>query len=88
MNRFKDCNGVLLQVGDKVKRVSDGVEGVIQYFYDGSWQTLYPIVKGDMAVRTSECSMTYSSNHSDWLIIERRKKSLTEKFNQGILDLD
>lgn len=73
MGEIVDSNGKPINIGDPIQRISDGLIGkVIDILKPEKHKTkpvYMPIYFGDIVVRTDENCTTFSSNYSDWIVL-------------------
>lgn len=70
-----DCNDNPINIGDTVRRLSDGETGVVNEIVKRethrSRLVYMPVYVGDLVIRTSSCSTTISNNYKNWQVIEK-----------------
>ena len=73
-----DCDGVQIEIGDTVERLTDGETGelvdIITPEKHKTRSAYIPIYFGDMVIKTSGCSSTISSNYKNWRVIKKAQE--------------
>ncbi len=80
-----DCNGLQIEIGDTVTRLTDGETGVvvdvIRPDKHRTRSAYVPLYFGDMVVKTSWCSSTISNNYKNWRVIKKAQEDGDESTN-------
>jgi len=73
VSEILDCNGLTINIGDKVKRVSDGqlgdVTDIVRPETHKTRMQCIPLFFGDLVIATSSGCRTISNNYSNWQVI-------------------
>lgn len=74
-----DCDGVQIEIGDTIERLTDGETGVLVDIINPekhkTRSAYIPIHFGDMVIKTSGCCSTISSNYKNWRVIKKHKET-------------